>query len=167
MIPPNNDHERGMVALPVLQVFLLVMVLATSFIWVSLKLMAVQRANVEVWMQSLLKDSIQTAVNIPLPQSLEMDNSSLETTVIQLYAQKLQVPTGNFTVETFTVYTDADAGSPAPPGVNGTIPGRSVYVNLQVTWTMPPVMGISYTGTYPVCDLVALPTYFAPGQQWN
>lgn len=167
MIPANNDPERGTVALPVLQVFLLVVVLATGVIWVSLKLMAVQRANVEAWMQSLLKDSIQTAVSVSIPQGLAMDNSSLETTVIQLYAQKLQVPPGNLAVDTFNVYTDDDAGSPAPPGISGTIPGRSVYVNMKVTWTMPPVMGIRYTGTYPVCDLVALPTYFAPGQQWN
>lgn len=167
MISKNNDRERGSVSQSVLQVFLLALVLATGFVWISFKLMAVQRANVEAWMQSLLKDSIQTAVSIPIPQGLDLDNSSLESTVLQLYAQKLQVPPGNLAVQAFTVYSDEDTGSPAPPGVKGTIPGRSVYVSLQVTWTMPEIMGASHTGTYPVCDLVALPTYFAPGQQWN
>ncbi|AFM40460.1 hypothetical protein Desaci_1443 [Desulfosporosinus acidiphilus SJ4] len=162
-----NDHELGSVSQPVLVVALLAVILVTGFIWIALKLMAVQRANVETWMQSLLKDSIQTAVAVSIPQGVTMDNSALETTVIQLYAQKLKVTTGSLAVQTFTVYGDNDAGLPAPPGVTGTIPGRSVYVSLQVTWTMPPVMGISYTGTYPVCDLVALPTYFAPSQQWN
>lgn len=162
-----NDHERGSVSQPVLVVALLAVILVTGFIWISLKLMVVERANVETWMQSLLKDSIQAAVAVPIPQGVTMDDSTLQATVLQLYAQKLQVSTRNFTVQTFTVYGDDDAGLPAPPGIKGTIPGKSVYVSLEVTWTMPTFMGIRYTGTYPVCDLVALPTYFAPSQQWN
>jgi hypothetical protein len=167
MLRPKSERERGNVDFPVLTMFLLVLILIFGFAWISLKLMAVQRANLEGWMQSLLKDSIQTAVNVPLPQGIQIDQTELESSVLQLFAQKLKVSTGNITVQTFTVYSNADANSPAPPGISGAIPGRSVYVSLQVTWTMPPLMGISYTGTYPVCALVALPSYFAPGQQWN
>ncbi|SPF43526.1 conserved exported hypothetical protein [Candidatus Desulfosporosinus infrequens] len=166
MLRLKND-ERGLIALPVLMIFLLVMILAIGFVGVALKLMAAQRADFEVRAQSLLKDSIQTAINIPLPQGIETNNADLESNVLQLYAQKLPVPVGNLAVQNFTVYTDADADSPAPPGISGTISGSSVYVSLQVTWTMPPVLGISYTGTYPVCDLVSIPTYFAAGQQFN
>jgi hypothetical protein len=164
---PLKNKECGLVSLPVLTVFLLVIILAVGFDWIALRLMAIQRANVEARAQSLLKDSIQTAVNIPLPQGIETNNSDLESNVLQLYAQKLQVPAENLAVQNFTVYTDADANSLAPSGISGTIPGRSVYVSLQVTCSMPPILGISYTGTYPVCDLISIPTYFAPSKEFN
>ncbi|MCB8818610.1 hypothetical protein [Desulfosporosinus shakirovi] len=118
-------------------------------------------------MESLLKDSITAAINFPLPQAIDMEQDALQAKVIQLYTEKLQIATGSVVVNKFMLFTDDDAGDQAPDGIKGVIPGRSVYVDLRVTWTTPSVMGAQYTGIYPVRSLVALPTFFAPGQTWN
>lgn len=162
-----NDNERGSVPINLLMFSLLVFVLAITLATISMKILATQRSSVQAHMESLLKDSMTAAINSPLPQAIDMDPNTLKGTVIQLYAEKLKIPSGNVVVNKFTVFTDEDAGNQAPVGIKGAIPGRSVYVDLLVTWTTPSVMGSQHTGTYPVRSLVALPTFFAPGQTWN
>lgn len=167
IIKKIRDSDRGGISLIILQWALLIFALTFTLATAYLKIVATQRSSIQGNMDSLLKDSIKAAINAPLPQGVDMEPSVLQNAVLQLYAQKLQIPSGNIAVQDFEVYTDADAGLPAPVGIQGTIPGRSVYANLRVTTTTPPITGIRYTGQYTVRALVALPDYFAPGRQWN
>lgn len=162
-----KDNERGAVPINLLMFCLLIFVLAITLATVSMKILATQRSSVQAHMESLLKDSIKAAINSPLPQAIDMEQDSLQANVIQLYAEKLQISNGSVVVNKFTIFTEDDAGDQAPVGIKGVIPGRSVYVDLLVTWTTPSVMGSQHTGTYPVRSLVALPTFFAPGQTWQ
>jgi len=161
------DNERGGISINLLQFSLLIFVLALTLSAISLKILATQRSSIQAHMESLLKDSIKAAINAPLPQGIDTDQASLQGTVVQLYAEKLKISSGSVVVNKFTAFTDDDAGTQAPVGVKGVIPGRSVYVDLLVTWTTPSIIGGRYTGTYPVRSLVSLPTFFAPGQTWN
>ena len=166
MSTTEKDNERGGVSISLLQFSFLIFILAFTLASISLRILATQRSGVQAHMESLLKDSIKAAINVPLPQAIDTDQATLQSTVVQLYAEKLKISSGSVIINKFTVFTDNDAGSQAV-GIKGVIPGRSVYVDLLVTWTPPSVMGVHYTGTYPVRSLVALPTFFSPGQTWN
>ncbi|WP_434510066.1 hypothetical protein [Desulfitobacterium sp. AusDCA] len=133
----------------------------------TVKHLAIQRSTIQERMDSTLKDAIIATVDSPLYQAGNIDSSRVEETIAKVFAEELKISRGNVVIRTYRVFTDEDIGSPAPEGIQGTIPGRSVYVDLLVTWTPPAILGIEQTGTYPVRTLIALPKYHAPGSQWN
>lgn len=168
MITKNkDDRERGSAGLFFIFLGFLVFSIVLTQIGGTIKHLSIQRSSIQGQMESTLKDAITATVDSPLYQAGDADPALIEETITRVFAEKLKISSGNVDIRTFQVFTDSDAGSPAPEGIRGTIPGRSVYVDLLVTWTPPAILGIQQTGTYPVRSLVALPKYHAPGGQWN
>lgn len=163
----HPDKEKGSIGYIILIIVMLVFTLTVTFASGIMKQLGTQRSTLQGKMETALKDAVLESVSSPLFQGGVPDPNVIQNSITQVFAQKLQIPAGNVAIQNFTIYSDADNGSPAPAGIQGTIPGKSIYVELQVTWTTPSVMGISHTGTYPVKTLIALPTFYAPGQTWN
>lgn len=163
----SHDKERGDVNILLIVFGCLIFVLVMFSVSLVLKSLTTQKTSIQTRAESTLKDAIIEAVNSPLTQAGEIDASLMQFTIIQVFEQKMKIPKGTVTPNTFIIYTEGDAGTPAPVDIGGTIPGRSVYMDVMVTWTTPKIFGNEYTGSYHVKKLVALPIYFAPGKQWN
>lgn len=163
----DKDKERGGINLPTLSFFFIIFILALFSVSAVLKALTTQKAAIQARAESTLKDAIIESINSPLTQAGDIDPSLMQFTILQVFEQKMNLKNGSIIPNTFIVYSEADAGRPAPVEIGGTIPGRSVYMDLIVTWTTPKILGHEYTGTYHVRQLVALPIYFAPSKQWN
>lgn len=164
------DSERGSsIGFVMLLVALLVFTLTITYLSVIGRTLGIQRSTVQNTIDADTKDAVVEALSstAPMFQAGNTDTTLVQDTITQLIAQKLQIPQGNVVVKDLRIYSDTDIGTQAPTGIIGTIPGRSAYIDLQVTWTTPSVWGKQYTGTYPVKTLISLPRYFASGPAWN
>lgn len=162
-----DDKERGSADIALIMMAVMMFIFVVTSGTLVLRVLGTQNNSIKASLEDALKDAVTAAISSPLVQAGDLDPVIMQTTITQIFAQKMNINNGNVTMETFQVYTDSDKGAPAPVEIGGTIPGRSVYVSLIVTWTTPSIIGQHYTGTYHVRKLVALPIYFAPGKEWN
>ena len=87
----------------------------------------------------------------------------------QVFQKQIGWPSGTYQIESVTVYSQSQAGSPLPVGLSGNVPGPSIYVDAQFKFSIIPFWGRSSSGlqvTIPVQVLVAPNRFNHPGKTW-
>lgn len=128
-----------------------------------------ERNIVQTTLESTLKNAIVTATNGPLLVTGQgtIDNTILQASINQQLNKTLSYlePVVTMTSPPI-VYTTSDKGNPAPGEIGGTIPGPCVYLELKLTWLMPPILGYRFEGSKLDKVLVSYPVYNPVNQTW-
>lgn len=163
-----SKDEQGTISLPILGVFFTVMVIMIGTGFAYSGLLAAQRSEMQAKINGDTKDAVKLCVSTPLYNLAPPDPQQAQTLIAQYIANKLKAYHGNVVFKGFQIFTDADKGKVAPPGINGIIPGASAYVDISVTCTIPiPMTSQTATVSYPVRALIGLSSYYAPDGTYN
>ena len=87
----------------------------------------------------------------------------------QVFSKQIEWPASVYQIQTFTVYTQSQAGQPLPVGFSGNIPGPSIYVQAQFTFSLLPFWNPTsapMTVRIPVKVVVSPNRFNHPGQTW-
>lgn len=151
-------------------VFLVFMGLMLVMMLVTTGWVFAARQHVVYSLQQTLQQAVQASIAAPdLAQGQAVLNpQTAETTFNQEFPGIVKWPANAYQITAFTVYTQSQAGQPLPVGLNGTIPGASIYVaanfELQVVPFWDP--GGKLTVTIPVQMVVAPNRFNRPGHTW-
>jgi len=165
----RRHNDDGFIEIPVLGFVILMFILVIS-IGSALIYSAVRERNVvQTTLQTAVKNAVVASVNGPL---IINGQGSINADILELSINEQLNRTLAYLQPVVTVtnppivYTESDKGLPAPGGLSGTIPGPSVYLELNLTWSMPPLIGYRFEGNMPSKTLVTYPIYNATNQTW-
>lgn len=150
-------------------------ILATVFLWMALGVavayaaihaLVVARATMSRYEQIALQQTAQQLTAIDAVQGAQGVTGDEAALLVSQDLQRLVPPAWHYHITQVHVYTQAQAGQPAPSGVpGGVIPGAGLYVSATLQW-LTPVPGVGPL-SIPVPEWMSANTYIQPVQQWQ
>jgi hypothetical protein len=164
----TSNNERGFTVI-ILAFFFTIICLAITVAITMIVSAAMERNIVQAKLQTAMKNAVIQSVNGPLLISGQgtISQDSLQSSINQQLQKVMSNLEPSVTITSQPiVYTESDKGNPAPSGLNGTIPGPSVYLEVKLTWLMPAILGYRFQGTIPDKALISFPIYNSANQSW-